>query len=196
MCSMAAMISCSKSDDAIDDDKTPEPEPPVELLYNVRLIAPVTDVQLEMMDLEINYTIESNSSTFTPNRMKTLSLPKTENCFIEAGLTSAGKPIIYYVDLPGEYTQVELLNGTIEYVAKGKKDGIAKYVNSSFNIFGRARTFVKTVDEDWFFDMDNPLNFEAFGDINPPSEAEINELINVYNVFGMKTNFTLLPISR
>lgn len=191
MFSMLAIISsCSKSADDSDDNDPPAPDPQEEVKYNVRLVAPLTDVQLEIMDIAITYTIEGVSGTSTPAKMETISLPKTEAIF--EGRTSVGKPTVYCIDLPDEYTAKELINGTVEYVATGKKEGIDKYINGNFNIFGRARTFVKPVDEEWM-DIDVPEMYEYLGEIAPKSEKDINLLIDIYNNYGSKKPFIQLP---
>lgn len=197
MLSMVAILaSCSKSDD-VTDEPVPAPEPEPEVLYNVRLVAPLTDVQLEMMDLTINVTEAGGLSlSITPAKMNKLPLTEFDKYFNELDITSVGKPTIYYVDLAGDFTAEELLQGTVEYVATGKKEGIAKYVKGDFNFFGRARTFVKTVDGNWISDINNPFTYEFMGAVQPTSEKDINMLIDIYNDFGAKTNFTLSPISK
>lgn len=177
-----SFTSCSKEE---PENPAEEPEPQEEVKYNVRLVAPLTDVQLEIMDLTVNYTVGDLTGSSTPAKMQTLSLPMTEAIFSQTAPNSAGKPTVYFIDLPGEYTEEELLNGTVEYVATGKKEGIAKYVNGDFNMYGRPWTFVKPVDEDWD-GMDEPEKYEYMANITPIAEDEIELLIQVYNDNGAK----------
>ena len=191
MFSMVAMMSsCDNDDDVIKED--PEPEPEVVVKYNICLVAPLTDVQLEFMDLAINFTIADISATITPAKMETTSFPLIDE--VIKNCNGVGKPSYYIYNIPGEYTEEEVLNGTVEYVATAKPEGITKYINGNFNCFGRSRTFVKAVDGDWY-NMDNVSFYEFRGEVNPPSEKEFNLLLEMYNDHGKKTNFTLLPVS-
>ena len=189
MFSMVAILSsCSKSEDDNKEIPEPEPQPEKVVKYNVRVITPLTDVQREIMDLSINYTLGGISATITPDKMQTMSLPIVEEPFKEA--TAVGKPTSYYYDLPDEYTLQELLDGTIEYVATGKPEGIAKYINSTFTFFSSPGTFIKPVDEEWT-KIDDPQRYRGM-EAWPRNEKEMINLINLYNMEGEKKHFASL----
>ena len=178
---VAIMSSCSKSDD--DAEVIPEPEPQPELKYCVRLVAPLTDVQLELMDLTIKYTLDTQSATIPLDKMQKISLPLTEAYLVDKAPNSVGKTTVYCIDIPGEYTEEELSKGSVEYIATGKKENYAKYVNVLFNFFGKPKTIVDLVGTDWK-EIDVPELYMPFGDVNAPSEQEIFTLIDNYNFFA------------
>lgn len=191
MCSMLAMMSSCSKDDAKEDD--PEPEP-VEVKLVVTLAAALTDVQQEFMDLDINYTIDETSASITPGKMKTMPCPMIEKFFETS--TGKGKPTLYVYEIPGEFTAEQVLNGTVEFVVTDKKEGIDKYMNTTFNCFGRSRVFIKVVGEEELYKIDNPLNFEAMGEAHPSTESEFNQILDIYKGYGKKTHFELQPISK
>lgn len=185
MFSMVAILSsCSKSDD--DAEVIPEPEPQPELKYCVRLVAPLTDVQLELMDLTIKYTLDTQTATIPLAKMQKISLPLTEAFFSKNVPNTVGQPIVYCVDIPGEYTAEELSKGSVEYIATAKPEGVAKYATQShFNLFGQPKTFVDLVGTDWKEIDDIAAKwYTPLGDVVPNSDKDIFYVIDTYNLLA------------
>lgn len=191
---VAIMSSCSKSED--DAEVIPEPEPQPELKYCVRLVAPLTDVQLELMDLTIKYTLDTQTATITPAKMQKISLPLTEAYLLDKAPNSVGKTTVYCFDIPGEYTAEELSKGSVEYIATAKPEGVAKYATQShFNLFGQPKTFVDLVGTDWK-DIDDVAArwYSPLGDVNVTSEKDLNRIIDTYNILATGEQKFKIPV--
>lgn len=189
---VAIMSSCSKSED--DAEVIPEPEPQPELKYCVRLVAPLTDIQLELMDLTIKYTLDTQTATIPLDKMQKISLPLTEAFFSKNVPNTVGQPIVYCVDIPGEYTAEELSKGSVEYIATAKPEGVAKYATQShFNLFGQPKTFVGLVGTDWK-EIDEPGIYEPLGDVVPTSDKDIFYVIDTYNLLATGEQKFKIPV--
>lgn len=137
--SMAAvMTSCSNDNDVVNDlDPANKPaarqevkdEKPVEAYVDILL--PVTDVQLDMMDITVNYTVNGESHSVTPADMEEIAFPNNLTELQPVMGQGAAKLLSYRLN--GSFTQKQLQEATIECVSTRNDQGVENHKDDQVN---------------------------------------------------------------
>ena len=187
--SMAAVMTSCNNDDA---DYIMQPAPaPVATIHNqaaketkttIDLMLPVTDVQLEMMSIELHYTICGKTYTVTTDQMTEAEtrMPDTES----RGVGKA-KMLTYHV--PGSFYKEELEDATAEYTIQRNEEGIAKYQGQFVNLYAGFQC--NTTSSDYGIAGKSGSYTRLFG-VNLSDEGNINELYN--NIQGMGKSIKII----
>lgn len=180
--SMAAVMTSCGGDDDPEDITPVVPEP--EYTYTMAFTLAVTDVQLEMMNMSINYTIDGQTATITPNMMKEIPLVK-DLADLDKAAHGQGKTKLLSYDVPAEFTKAQLENGTRECVVKRIDEGIAKYRNELVKIGVGFNTIIYANGDQ----MPHKYTYNVMGEVSLKEDSNVDYLIETLNIEYAKTSF-------
>ena len=139
---------------------------------------PVTDVQLEMMDIAIRYTINGKTYTVTTDEME-----KGRIADPKADLQGVGTGMLLTYNVPGTFTIDELKDATVECVIQRKEEGIAKYKDQLVNLYaGFIRNFKTN------YDLQAAGKTDLLGDVNISDPNNLDVLFENLQYYDGKTN--------
>ena len=137
---------------------------------------PVTDVQLEMMDIAIRYTIGGKTYTVTTDEME-----KGRIADPKADLQGVGTGILLTYNVPGTFTIDELKDATVECVIQRKEEGIAKYKDQLINVYTGLICNVKMN-----YGLQTAGKTDLLGDVNISDPANEDYLFDTLQFLGGK----------
>ena len=147
--SMAAvMTSCNNDDAEFIEQPAPVAAADTQAKQDrevfVEFYLPTTDVQLEMMDMAINYTIGGETTTITPAEMTEIEFNFTD---FPKDNEDMGTPKMLKYRVAGNYTFDQLNDATAERTATWNEDGLAKYQDQKVNLFSYFHIHLAYVDQ-------------------------------------------------
>ena len=179
--SMAAVMTSCNND---DNDYIMQPAPAAQqesakdVEATVNFMLPVTDVQLEMMDIEIRYTIGGKTYTVTTDEMEKGSLDNpTED------LRGVGNSMLLTYSVPATFTVEELKDATVEYSIERKEEGVAKYQDQLIHVYEGFVCKVKTKYGDQIVG-----GYSFLGEVNISDPHNADHLFDNIQLMGTKTN--------
>ncbi len=183
--SMAAvMTSCNNDDNDYIMQPAPAPgavaqqEPVTDIEATVDFMLPVTDVQLEMMDIELRYTICGKTYTVTADQMVKSSFANPTD-----DLRGVGNGMLLTYSIPSTFTTDELKDATVECIFERKEEGMAKYQDQLIHVYVGFVCNVNTIRG-----AQTAGHYDFLGDVNISDPENANYLFETFQMMGSKIN--------
>jgi len=185
-----SMTSCGNDNDMVKEldpannpaaDQQKQEDIKKETESVVEFYLPVTNVQLEMMDMAITYTIDGQSTTIKPEDMTEVAFPE----YFVVVKEGVGEPKLLKYIVAGKFTDAQLKNATYERSVNWKEEGLAKYQNEKVNIF--INYFCQVVSDDTDT-VNQKLGFAYIQSYNMSHKSAADDLFNNMVSFSEKTN--------
>ena len=142
----------------------------------VEIFLPVTDVQLEVMDIEISFSMPDRTTTITPEQMTEVEFPARvpDN-------DAVGTAKLLKFRVPGTFTMAELKKAAMGRTAKVNEEGVAKYQDQSINMF---LGYTCTVTEVGKEAQVNINNFKYTSNVDMSNGKYFEKLMSQYQFSG------------